>query len=152
MFILREQEPDLNSVLGLFPRNVLRTSILECKIIRHRGAMLTERAAERLKETLIDAYLRSGGLDKTSISEQAERAIAQSLLKKCRESKVGFRLMMPREGEVSMSIGQQRNGDGTYERNGLLIFTDQSCGAVLDTHQLDYTDCPSPSFVLRRLY
>ena len=111
--------------------------------------MLTERAAERLKETLIDAYLRSGGLDRISMGEQAERAIAQNLLQRCRESKVGFRLMMPREGEVSMSISPQRKGDGTYERDGLLIFTDQSCAAVLDTHQLDYTECPSPSFVLR---
>lgn len=111
--------------------------------------MLTERAAQQLKETLISAYLRSGGLDRTSISEQAERSIAQNLLRKCRENRVGFRLVMPREGEVAMSIGQQKNGDGTYERNGLLIFTDQSCGAVLDTHQLDYAEGPSPSFVLR---
>lgn len=111
--------------------------------------MLTERAAEQLKETLVEAYLRSGGLDKALMSEQVERVVAQNLLKRCRESKVGFRLAMPREGEVSMSIGSKRNGDDIYERNGLLIFTDQSCAAVLDTHQLDYTDCPSPSFVLR---
>jgi Fe-S cluster assembly iron-binding protein IscA len=111
--------------------------------------MLTDRAAEQLKETLVDAYLRSGGLDRISISEQAERAIAQHLLKKCRESLIGFRLIMAEEDRLLMSIGTPRNGDDIYERNGLLLFADQSSAAVLDTYQLDYTECPSPSFVLR---
>ncbi len=112
--------------------------------------MLTERAAKRLKDTLVDAYLSSGGLDKESMSEEAERAMAKQLLKKCRESQVGFRLVMVQEGELSMKIGRPKEGDDIQERDGLLIFADESSAAVLYSYQLDYTESPTPSFVLRR--
>jgi len=112
--------------------------------------MLTAKAAEQLKDTLVDAYLRSGGLDRASISEEAERVVAQHLLKKCRESQVGFRLIMAQEGELSMRIGRPKDGDDIHERDGLLLFADPSSAAVLDSYQLDYTESPAPTFVLRR--
>lgn len=110
--------------------------------------MLTDKATERLKETLVDAYLRSGGLDRLCIGVDTERAISQHLLRKCQESQVGFRLIMAREGELSMTISTPRNTDDIYEINGLLIFTDQSCAAFLDNYRLDYKETPEPGFVL----
>jgi Fe-S cluster assembly iron-binding protein IscA len=112
--------------------------------------MLTNRAARQLKETLVDAYLRTGGLDRLGISVEAERTVSQHLLKKCQESQVGFRFIMAREGELSMRISTPRNTDDIYEIDGLLIFADRSCTDVLDNYRLDYTEYPEAGFVLRR--
>jgi len=84
------------------------------------------------------------------MGEEAESAIAKQLLKKCRESQVGFRLIMVQEGELSMKIGRPKEGDDIHERDGLLIFVDESSAGVLDSYQLDYAESPEPSFVLRR--
>lgn len=111
--------------------------------------MLTQKAAEKLSEKLVDAYLNSAGLDGAYVGEQTKISMTQNLLKKCRESQIGFRLTMKREGELSIGMGTARNGDNTYETNGLLIFADQSSTAVLGTHQLDYIGSPASTFVLR---
>lgn len=109
---------------------------------------MTEKAAKKLKETLVDAYLESAGLG-GSVGEETRTSVSHSLLRKCRESRVGFRLTMKDEGELLIGMGKPRNGDSTFDARGILIFADQTSTALLGTHQLDYAEGPACSFVLR---
>ncbi len=115
--------------------------------------VVTKKAAELLKQKLVEVYMRAGGLDNMDMDPHTAQSVKEKLAKNWSEAGLGFRMVRISsdngEPTVIMNVDVAREGDVITQREGINLFLDSASASSIGDRELDYVDEPEGDFVLR---